>query len=352
MVNPSLEPSPTPPSGDLEDARQVAGPTSAGCSHTASCLVCGANHWRVVREARDYWRPQADQVYRVAKCQSCGLLAQRPMPDEAELRAAYDIPAWPSFRIDWEDRSWSLPKLLRRLTVWRRLWRLRHHASGRELLEVGCGTGAFLAAARRAGWRVHAVEYASWLAEVIRDGLGIDVRDGTLRPGLWPEGSFDVVAFWEVLEHVPDPLADLALAARYLRPGGVVLLSFPSDDAIWKGRLFGENWGCLELPRHLHFLSAVALARLCERAGLQLVRYRTPLVDTCWAYLISAWRQAFRRGAGFGPLARFAGRCVVVALATPYLVVESWKGRGPQAFAVALKPGEEVPSGVAGAMPS
>jgi SAM-dependent methyltransferase len=301
------------------------------------CPVCATRQWREVRRERDYFRPQSAATYSLAECGRCGLVLQLPPPRAAELQAAYDILDWPSFRGDWKTRAWSGVKLLRRITIFRRMWRLRRHARGRALLEVGCGAGDFLLAAHQSGRHVCGVEYRDDLAAALREGLGLDVRSGALQPGLWPDDSFDAIAYWEVLEHVPDAAAELSLAARYLRPGGALLLSFPTITAVHQGKEFGVCWAPLELPRHLVFFNRATFARLCAKAGLRLVRYETPLLDALWCFFTSAWRQA-RGCSGRGRRAWHFLRLVLrIGLFSPALALRCGSGSGPQAIAIAVK---------------
>jgi SAM-dependent methyltransferase len=227
---------------------------------------------------------------------------------------------------------------LRHLTTARRLWRLKLHAPGRSLLEVGCGNGDFLLAAARAAWQVHAVEYQQELASLLRAEAGLDVRAGELARGLWSPGAFDAVAFWEVLEHLRDPGGALALASEYLRPGGVILLSFPTSDSLASGKGYGDFWAPLDVPRHLHFLNRATLERLCAKAGLQLTQYRTPLIDLLWCHLASSWRQASSHCSPVARWLHFAASAMNTFVLFPSLVVQACRGCGAQAVAVVRKP--------------
>lgn len=312
--------------------------TSDRNGRTQSCLLCGTDRWRVIRSARDFFRPKLPTLYALAVCESCGLVAQQPAPDAEDLRDAYEIPNWPSFRVDWRTTSWSLGKMLRRVTIWRRLRRLRRFATGSLLLEVGCGSGDFLWAAHRAGWATHAVEIVQPLAEAVRSELGLDVRASQLKPGMWPERSFDAIAYWEVLEHVPDPVQEITLAARLLRPGGVLLLSFPSSRAAFTGRLFREYWAPLELPRHLFFFDRHTLSVIAARSGLRLLRYYTPILDTLWCYVTSLVRFASSREHSLVRWGTLAGGCIAVLVLLPFLLAEALMGCGPQGVAILEKP--------------
>lgn len=80
---------------------------------------------------------------------------------------------------------------------------------------------------------------------------------------------FDLVWFHHSLEHVPDPAAALAAAARLLRPGGRVVVRTPIiGTALWER--YGTDWWELDPPRHLFVFSAPALEAMAVSAGLEL----------------------------------------------------------------------------------
>jgi 2-polyprenyl-3-methyl-5-hydroxy-6-metoxy-1,4-benzoquinol methylase len=141
---------------------------------------------------------------------------------------------------------------------------------GRSLLDVGCGSGRFLAAMRELGWQVRGVEVDSLAVQRARDELGLDVSLGTLEAAGFPDQSFDVVTHTHVMEHVYEPLALLRECTRVLKPGGRLVLIAVNVEGLghW---LFRRSWSGLEVPRHLTIFSARALGACLEQAGLELV---------------------------------------------------------------------------------
>ena len=97
-------------------------------------------------------------------------------------------------------------------------------------------------AMRQAGdWEVYGVEPREAAAKEARAVSGAEVRVGTIGQAQWPSEHFDVVTLWDVLEHVPDPMATLRETHRVLRPGGIVLARVPNGGS-WEARLFGLTW--------------------------------------------------------------------------------------------------------------
>jgi SAM-dependent methyltransferase len=214
---------------------------------------------------------------------------------------------------------------------------MRRYGTKGKLLEVGCGAGDFLHAAHRAGWDVRAVEYSSALAETLRLELGFDVRAGELTSGIWDRGSFDVVALWSVIEHLRNPLEALVTASSYLRAGGVVVIQIPTLYGVESGKEFGQYWALLDLPRHLSFFGRECLSELCDKAGMKLIVFKTPLLETAWCYFQSVCNYAnHSRKTGWRAV-RLALLAVSSILSLPYMVLRAGRGHGTEAFAVAVK---------------
>ncbi len=102
-----------------------------------------------------------------------------------------------------------------------------------ELLDIGCGTGNFLAAARDAGYTVSGTELDRNAAQFAKNQLGLPrVLGLTISEfaGKYPVGKFDVVTFFEVLEHQAAPLDFLQNVKACLRSRGYIALSVPNRD--------------------------------------------------------------------------------------------------------------------------
>jgi SAM-dependent methyltransferase len=298
------------------------------------CTVCGEAEWSFVRMGCDLYQPNDQATFKLYRCLSCGQIMQNPLPTSDQLSKAYSAEYAP-YRPAWKEAGWPLWKILRELTTSRRLRRLQRYGKGSKLLEVGCGAGDFLHAVHRAGWEVKAVEYSDALASSLRTELGFDVRTGDLVPGLWANGTFDVVALWSVLEHLSNPLEALKTTCSYLKPGGVAFLQIPTLYGVQQGRRFHQYWALLDLPRHISFFGREALADLCKKADMELIVFKTSLLETAWCYYASVSNYANlsrgRRFVGAISLALFS------VLSFPLMVVRAWRGHGTEAFAVAVK---------------
>lgn len=102
--------------------------------------------------------------------------------------------------------------------------------AGLEVLDIGCGGGLIAEPLARLGARVTGIDPGKENVAVARNhaeahGLAIDYRQATVEEMAAEGLVFDLVVCLEVVEHVPDVGAFLAVCARLVRPGGMMVLS-------------------------------------------------------------------------------------------------------------------------------
>jgi len=159
-----------------------------------------------------------------------------------------------------------------------------------RLLDIGCGAGNLLRAARKSGWDAQGVDVAVNAAKHVRE-LGFEVFRGELRDAHFPAAHFDVITAAELLEHLPDPRAELNEIVRLLRPGGLFWTTTPHACGL-AARVLGLKWRCISPPEHLQLFSANGLKSLMRDVGFREIR-----VQTTGSNPIEIWNAARRKKA-------------------------------------------------------
>lgn len=213
---------------------------------------------------------------RFRRCHSCGsLFAERRPPDRA-LHSLYDGEGYFARRRLGPPRPWGYQDYLRdRAHIERKfdgvLDRLERHVKPGRLLDVGAGPGFMVSRAAQRGWSARGLDVNGWAVRYARSH-DVDVRPGTLADErVEGDDRFDAVTMMDLLEHVPDPGAAVAQAAKITRPGGALAVLTP-DAGAPLGRLLGRRWPELtRAPAHLVLFSAAGLSRLLGRHGYQVL---------------------------------------------------------------------------------
>jgi SAM-dependent methyltransferase len=142
---------------------------------------------------------------------------------------------------------------------------LARHCTGATVLEAGCGEGYGADLLARVAERVLALDYDRLTAEhVHRVYPRVGVVRGNLATLPLADGSVDVVANLQVIEHLWDQHGFLTECRRVLRPGGRLLVTTPNRITFSPGRDTPLN------PFHTRELSPSELDSLLREAGFEV----------------------------------------------------------------------------------
>ena len=215
--------------------------------------------WRTV-QASD---PALPGDFELARCPVCGsAVTLAPVPATAHEEGAYGGGA---------PRGAGLAAPLLRAFDRRRLAFLARAGArppGR-LLDVGAGRGRFVAQARTAGWDAVGLE-PSLRGILGARALGVELQHAGVEDADVAPGSFHAISLWHVLEHLDDPGAALERIARWLRPGGLLVVGVPNLGSV-QARVGGKRWYHLDVPRHRTHFTVGGLHALLRRHGLEPV---------------------------------------------------------------------------------
>jgi ubiquinone/menaquinone biosynthesis C-methylase UbiE len=197
-------------------------------------------------------------------------------------------------------------------------------AHGKEVLEVGCGTGLLLQRIAAIAARAEGIDLSLGMLERAQ-ARGLTVRQGSATDLPYPDASFDVTYSFKVLAHVPDLPRALAEMARVTRPGGYVIYELYNRHSLrylarWAAgaRRIGvahdesdvlTRW---HTPRQMRELAPIGT----EVVSVVGVRIATPAALLHRVALLGAALDRLERRLSRGRLAVFGGFVVIVARRT------------------------------------
>jgi 2-polyprenyl-3-methyl-5-hydroxy-6-metoxy-1,4-benzoquinol methylase len=264
-----------------------------------SCFLCGSLDITRLWEGSDK-KFQGPGRFTYKQCGACGLVFLHPRPADQEMSRYYPdhvtpvrIGADASFREktrqylkrlvaeDWYGYSSGRRPVFKRLSSALRkavtlplrplLRQLPRPRPGGRVLDIGCGSGAYLDFLASLGWTCHGIEPGANSRAYATEVLGLTVHQGPLETCRFPDSFFDVVTMWHVIEHLSDPLRTLYEIRRILKPDGVVMLRTPNVKS-WEARLFRGNWYGLDPPRHFFLFAPTTMKSMLERSGFVVTR--------------------------------------------------------------------------------
>ena len=244
-------------------------------SRQCVCPVCSFPSVEKRAAGRDRLFHLAAGSFDLYRCLRCRCVFQDPPPENSALASFYPREYWWSGA---ESGTGWLKLFFLNLEKAYREFVTRGHArfvaecararlrGERRLLDIGCGNGTFLKAARGQGFTPHGMDVSARAVEIARNLAGCQVKQGEIGSKLWEDSPFDLITMFHVLEHLPNPRMALNYAKELLRPGGMLILQVP-NVASMQARLFGERWYGLDVPRHVINYTPEALAHLLREEG-------------------------------------------------------------------------------------
>jgi len=173
-----------------------------------------------------------------------------------------------------------------------RQWKLNIKKKSKiKILDIGCGDGTFLE---------HLPEYFEKFGyEPSNAGKNIlpSKKDIQLCPTLDSSNEiaeFDLITFWQSLEHIVEPNAVLRSAHCLLKDEGVLFISVPNIDS-WQAKIFRGKWFHLDPIRHLLHYTPTTLTRLLRQNGFNPLSFDT----VSWEYGLFGWWQSLYNISGF-----------------------------------------------------
>jgi protein-L-isoaspartate O-methyltransferase len=267
--------------GEVLPERERASDLAGLPADARGCPICGTAARSAHVRAFD-GDAVAPLVY--ARCNACGHLA---LIAGAEPASVYADPGYyaavsasgAGYHDYADEREYREAKGARLVE-----WLESAGAPSKRLLEVGSGFGYTRKAAADRGWATSGVDVSAHAAQRARALYGMETHTGTLAActadGRVARAGWDVVLYQFVLEHVPDPLAELRVAVEALAPGGTLAIVVPSADAA-EIAVFGARYRSFRAD-HLHVFSRRSLAIALGGCGVAIASEST----TCSVHLL------------------------------------------------------------------
>ena len=224
----------------------------------------------------DFWAEK--EGFKYEKCIHCSTIFMNPRASDSLLGEFYKQSKNYDF---WNKYIFPASDSIRREKIFKPRaektinYCKKNGIEGGTILEIGAAFGTFCEALGSFGFfdRIIAVEPTPGLAKTCRQ-KGIETIEQTIEEMDIDPNSIDVIANFEVIEHIGNPHEFINKAASYLKKGGLFICSCPSGEGI--GTLVLKEKAKVVDHEHVNYFNPKSLGLLLERSDIELLEVATP----------------------------------------------------------------------------
>lgn len=237
-----------------------------------NCPLCGQNENKLKFTApvqphqKGYF---SFDEWNIVQCKHCGLIYVNPRITEEVNKKYYEFDV--NGDLDFIEKHF-IESADYRSSYWERMVRVvkKYKISG-NLLDIGCGNGAFLIAAHNAGFTVFGQDISKYFIELNEKENWIKVYEGELERLHLQKNTFDVITCFDVIEHHFNPKALLNEIRRIMKPDGILIISTHDIGNIF-AKIYASKWRMIYPIGHLIYFSRKTIKKILSKTGYDIVR--------------------------------------------------------------------------------
>ncbi len=255
----------------------------------SECPVCGSENIENFLQLDDYFLTK--ESFNISHCLECGFKFTNPVPRETDLPKYYESDEYISHSNTSKGLINKIYQMVRNYSIKKKVGVAVANSGSGEALDIGCGTGDFLNAMYKKGWKVKGIEPNETARKNAINNFNLDVYDES-RLFDFDEKSFDVITMWHVLEHVYNLDKNLTQIKKILRKDGRLVIALPNADSL-DAKIYKKFWAAYDVPRHLYHFNISSFSKLMDKYGFEMVKIKPMVFDS---FYISMLSEKYKRG--------------------------------------------------------
>lgn len=266
------------------------------------CPVCNSSNIESYLKVKDF--TVSHNFFEIVRCTNCTVLITQSVPAESEIGKYYQSESYISHTDTQKGFINSLYHKVRKRTLSQKKKLIERYTKTQtgKILDIGCGTGAFLNVMKHSGWQVTGLEPDPSAAKIAIDKYNIQPLPSD-NLFLLPDANYDAITMWHVLEHVHQLGNYLQQIEKSLKPNGTFFIAVPNYTS-FDARYYKEYWAAYDVPRHLYHFSPKSMGVLLSNYGLVLDEVKPMWFDSFYVSMLS---ESYKNGKGNNFKAFFVG---------------------------------------------
>ena len=250
-----------------------------------SCPVCGSKSIFPALSAKDY--TVSAELFEIWECRHCTLRFTQNTPGQEEIGCYYQSENYISHSDTSKGIINKLYHAVRKRTLHHKKNLIKEHTGKKtgSILDIGCGTGAFLNTMQNKAWKVTGLEPDEIARKKALELYSLQL-DSSEKLFALPHENFDAITMWHALEHIHNLHGYISHTKALLKPNGKLFIAVPNyicyDEEVYK-----ECWAAYDVPRHLYHFSPASMKELLSLYGLGIISKKPMWYDSFYVSLLS-----------------------------------------------------------------
>jgi len=236
-------------------------------------------------EAQDY--TVSNEKFSIWHCANCSIRFSQDVADQNSIGKYYKSDNYISHSDTKSGLVNSLYHSIRKFTLLlkRKLIQNQTQLKSGTILDIGCGTGAFLNTMKEAGWKITGLEPDDRAITKAKSLYQIQPQPSSELFNM-SEQQFDAITMWHVLEHVHQLNEYFFQIRKILKDNGTLFIAVPNYTS-FDAYFYKETWAAYDVPRHLYHFSPMSMELLVKRYGMKIKTIKPMWFDSYYVSMLS-----------------------------------------------------------------
>jgi len=238
----------------------------------------------------------SNEVFSLLKDYKSEILITSPQPKIEDLEKYYESKEYISHTDSNKSFIDKVYQKVKKFTINNKVKYIKKlNSKEKTILDIGCGTGDFLAACKKELFNTVGVEPNKNARVLAKSKLEILTSNTNNINNDYPkvyeslnnlEETFDIITMWHVLEHIPNLEEYIIQLKKLLKPNGYLIIAVPNYKS-FDAKYYKEFWAAYDVPRHLWHFSKKSISLLFKKVEMEVIKIIPMKFDSYYVSLLS-----------------------------------------------------------------
>ena len=238
------------------------------CNKNSYEIIKNSNYLKInsLEELKNIYKSSADELLidQLVECKNCHLQYLNPRVDSKIITESYEDNVDETHISQDISRIKTFTKSLKKIIKILNIKNLKE----KSFLDIGSASGACLRSIKNLGFKEEGYELSRWMVEYGKKKYDVNINQGSID-NIEENKKFDLISFWDVLEHVTELDETLKKAKKISKDRGIMIINVPDIKSL-NCKIMGNKWP-FYLNVHLYYFSKKTIETILNKYNFDLI---------------------------------------------------------------------------------